>query len=61
MVYRADFIAGLICRLRNVAGSKTGNQYPAFHVPSVCLPAFDGMIRIFAPGNSFSSSVPENR
>ena len=61
MVHRTDFITGLVCRLRNMAGGKTGNQHPALHTPSVCLPHFDGMIRICAPGNSFFSSVPENR
>jgi len=61
VVHRTDFITGLVCRLRNMAGSKTGNQDPAFHMPSVCLPHFDGMMRIWAPGNTFFSSVPENR
>ena len=61
VVHRTDFIAGLVCRLRNMAGGKTGNQHPALHIPSVCLPAFDGMMRICAPGNSFFSSVPQNR
>jgi hypothetical protein len=55
VVHRTDFITGQVCRLRNMAGGKTGNQDPAFHTPSVCLPHFDGMMRICAPGNSFFS------
>ena len=51
MVDRTDFIAGLCRRLHHMARGKTGNEDPASHNSSVCFPAFEGTIRIFASGN----------
>ena len=58
MIDRTDFIPGPVCRLCNVACGKAGDKHPPFHNSSVCFPAFDGTMRICAPGNSFRSSVP---
>ena len=58
MIDSTDFIPGPVCRLRNMACGKAGDQHPPFHNSSVCFPAFEGMMRICAPGNSFFSSWP---
>lgn len=55
------FIPCTICRLCDVACRKAGDQDPPLHRSSVCFPAFDGTMRICAPGNSFRSSSPEKR
>ena len=58
MIHRTDFVTGKSGRLRHMARGKSGNKDPAFHNSSVCFPAREGTIRIFAPGNSRENSTP---
>src|SRR5208283_2253012 len=58
MVDRTDLVTGKRSGLSHVARGKPGDEDPAFHNSSVCFPARDGTIWIFAPGNSRLNSVP---